>query len=111
MTEERILDFLDGNLSAHEEEELLHRLAVSPERRNLLKQHLQMRELTFTLARRQYVPVPKVVTASLFTTLAANGYAGPQVPTVSESAESLAVSLEESLSRNAANVTASKIPF
>src|SRR5438874_1014764 len=62
MTEERILDFLDGNLSSHEEEELLHRLAVSPERRSLLKQHLQVRELTSSLARRQFVTVPIAVT-------------------------------------------------
>src|SRR5260221_4727066 len=107
MTEERILDFLDGNLSAHQEEELLHRLAVSPERRDLLKQHLQMRELTSSLARRQYVPVPKTVTASLFTTLAANGYAGPKMPATNS--ENLVASLEKNLDRAAQTVT-TKIP-
>src|SRR2546423_6871915 len=95
MTEERILDFLDGNLEASEEEELLHRLAVSPERRNLLKQHLQMRELTSTLARRQYVSVPKALTAALFTTLAANGYAGPAMPANTEVRDTLITSLEK----------------
>ncbi len=107
MTEERILDFLDGNLGASDEEELLHRLAVSPERRNLLKQHLQMRDLTATLARRQYVPVPKVLTASLFTALAANGYAGPVMPSAS-SKEALVASLENNLSKSAETVVASK---
>jgi len=103
MTEEHILDFLDGNLSSHQEEELLHRLAVSPERRDLLKQHLQMRELTSSLARRQYIPVPKTVTASLFTTLAANGYAGPKMP--APNSETLVASLEKNLDRAAQTVT------
>ncbi|MEI8134737.1 MAG: hypothetical protein WCH46_06620 [bacterium] len=86
MTEERILDFLDGNLHSSEEEELMHRLAVSPEQRGLLKQHLQMRELTSALAKQQFVTVPKALTASLFTTLAASGYTGPQMPaTIKES--------------------------
>jgi hypothetical protein len=108
MTEERILDFLDGNLGASEEEELLHRLAVSPERRNLLKQHLQMRELTASLARRQFVPVPKTVTASLFTTLASNGYAGPNIPSELNQKESLIASLEKNLDKSAQNIVASK---
>ena len=108
MTEESILDFLDGNLGASEEEELLHRLAVSPERRNLLKQHLQMRELTASLARRQYVPVPKMVTASLFTTLAANGYAGPRVPSELNQKEALQASLEKNLDKSAEKIVAAK---
>ncbi len=108
MTEERILDFLDGNLGASEEEELLHRLAVSPERRNLLKQHLQMRELTASLARRQFVPVPKMVTASLFTTLAANGYAGPHIPSELNQKESLVASLEKNLDKSAEKIVAAK---
>jgi hypothetical protein len=103
MTEERILDFLDGNLGSSEEEELLHRLAVSPERRNLLKQHLQMRELTSSLARRQFVHVPKAVTASLFTALAASGYAGPTMP--ASNSEALVASLESNLDKIASNVT------
>jgi len=105
MTEERILDFLDGNLDAHEEEELLHRLAVSPERRNLLKQHLQMRDLTSSLARRQFIPVPKTVTASLFTALAANGYSGPSMPVPTQSQEALVASMEQNIERAAQTVT------
>jgi hypothetical protein len=108
MSEERILDFLDGNLGASEEEELLHRLAVSPERRNLLKQHLQMRELTAALARTAYVPVPKVVTASLFTTLAANGYAGPSMPGAAESLETIKFAASRSIDRAAENIIASR---
>ncbi|MDP4229144.1 MAG: hypothetical protein Q8916_01915 [Bacteroidota bacterium] len=111
MTEERILDFLDGNLDSSEEEELLHRLAVSPERRNLLKQHLQMRDLTATLSRRQTVVVPKMLTASLFTALAANGYAGPLIPTELNQKESLVASLESDLNRSAKNIAASKSIF
>jgi hypothetical protein len=105
MIEERILDFLDGNLGTSEEEELLHRLAVSPERRNLLKQHLQMRELTSSLARRQYVPVPQAVTTSLFTTLAANGYAGPKMPVSSKSGRKLIASLEKNAGAIAQKIT------
>jgi len=108
MTEERILDFLDGNLEASEEEELLHRLAVSPERRNLLKQHLQMRALTASLARKQYVPVPQMVTASLFSALAANGYAGPNVPSTLNQKESLVASLEKNLDKSAQNIVVTK---
>src|SRR3954468_9641847 len=110
MTEERILDFLDGNLGASEEEELLHRLAVSPEQRNLLKQYLQMRELTATLARKQYVPVPKMITAALFSTLAANGYAGPSMPAPTEPQEALVSSLKRNLDKSATSITASKSP-
>ncbi len=108
MTEERILDFLDGNLGASDEEELLHRLAVSPERRNLLKQHLQVRELTASLARRQYVSVPKMVTTSLFTTLAANGYAGPHIPSELNQKETLIASLEKNLGKSAEKIVAAK---
>ncbi len=76
--EEQILDFLDGNLSAPQEEELLHRLAVSPERRTLLRQHLQVREMVGALAKKQQVAVPTALTASLFATVASLGYTGPQ---------------------------------
>ena len=106
--EERILDFLDGNLGSSEEEELLHRLAVSPERRNLLKQHLQMRELTAALARNSLVTVPKVLTASLFTALAANGYAGPSMPSAAESLESIKFSANQNIDRAAENIIALK---
>ncbi len=80
MIEEQILEFLDGNLSATEEEELLHRLAVSPERRQLLRQHLQVREMVGTLARKQFSHVPGALTASVFSSVAALGYSGPQPP-------------------------------
>ena len=76
--EEQILDFLDGNLSAPQEEELLHRLAVSPERRTMLRQHLQVREMVGALAKKQQVAVPIALTASLFATVASLGYTGPQ---------------------------------
>ncbi len=76
--EEQILDFLDGNLSAPQEEELLHRLAVSPERRTMLRQHLQVREMVGALAKKQQVAVPTALTASLFATVASLGYTGPQ---------------------------------
>ena len=49
MSEEHILDFLDGRLSGSAEEELLHTLAVSPERRQMLRDHLRLRELTSNL--------------------------------------------------------------
>lgn len=76
--EEQILDFLDGNLSGSEEEELLHRLAVSPERRTLLRQHLQVREMVGALAKQQYKQVPIMLTAGVFQAVTALGYTGPQ---------------------------------
>ncbi len=102
--EDGVLDFLDGNLAPAEEEELLHRLAVSPERRALLKQHLQVRELTSALARKNRYNVPKAVTASLFETLSANGYAGPIFHSSNENAEMLRASLEKSLDKAATKV-------
>jgi hypothetical protein len=76
--EEQILEFLDGNLSGTEEEELLHRLAVSPERRTLLRQHLQVREMVSSLAKKQYKQVPVALTAGVFQAVTALGYSGPQ---------------------------------
>lgn len=102
--EDGVLDFLDGNLAPAEEEELLHRLAVSPERRALLKQHLQVRELTSALARKNRYNVPKAVTASLFETLSANGYAGPIFHSSNENAEMLRASLEKNLDKTATKV-------
>lgn len=106
--EDGVLDFLDGNLTPYEEEELLHRLAVSPERRALLKQHLHVRELTSTLARKNRYTVPKAVTASLFETLSANGYAGPIFQSSHESAEVLRTSLENNIDRSAAKIVAKR---
>jgi hypothetical protein len=40
-----ILQFLDGSLSHEEEAELLHRLSVSPERRDILRSHIDQRVL------------------------------------------------------------------
>ncbi len=106
--EDGVLDFLDGNLAPAEEEELLHRLAVSPERRALLKQHLQVRELTSALARKNRYNVPKAVTASLFETLSANGYAGPIFHSSNENAEILRASLEKNLDKAATKVVAKR---
>jgi hypothetical protein len=73
LNEERILDFLDGRLTGGEEEELLHTLAVSPERRGVLKAHMKLREVTSSIASTERVGVPKHVTSQLFTTLEALG--------------------------------------
>ena len=42
---DEILGFLDGNLSAEAEAELLHRMSVSPERRALLRSYFQQQSL------------------------------------------------------------------
>lgn len=74
--EDRILDFLDGHLESHDEEELLHRLAVSPEKRGLLREHLKLREAVSGATKTEQLSVPTNVTASLYRKLAYNGYAG-----------------------------------
>ncbi|HET6512431.1 MAG TPA: hypothetical protein VFH43_09590 [Candidatus Kapabacteria bacterium] len=74
--EDRILDFLDGHLESHDEEELLHRLAVSPEKRGLLREHLKLREAVTGASKTEQLAVPTNVTASLYRKLAYNGYAG-----------------------------------
>src|SRR5688572_4367443 len=76
LTEDRILDFLDGHLESHDEEELLHRLAVSPEKRGLLREHLKLREVVSNAGKTEQLAVPTNVTASLYRKLAYNGYAG-----------------------------------
>jgi hypothetical protein len=43
---EEILRFLDGSLTGEEEAELLHRLSVSPERRDLLRGYMKQQEMT-----------------------------------------------------------------
>ncbi|MDP4200662.1 MAG: hypothetical protein Q8922_08550 [Bacteroidota bacterium] len=73
INEERILDFLDGRLNSGQEEELLHTLAVSPERRGLLRAHMRLRELTSNLASAERLSVPKHVTSQLFRTLQTMG--------------------------------------
>ena len=77
MSEDRILDFLDGRLTSGDEEELLHTLAVSPERRQLLREHLRIREITNTMSKHQSFNVPAHVTSNLFATLGTMGYAAP----------------------------------
>jgi hypothetical protein len=78
MIEHRILEFLDGKLGTADEEELLHTLAVSPERRGLLRQHMRTRELTQSLVHDPELAVPCTLTSSLFAKLAEQGLtAGP----------------------------------
>jgi hypothetical protein len=43
--EEKILEFLDGSLSDSESAELLHALSVSPEKRVILEQHIQLKDI------------------------------------------------------------------
>ncbi len=42
---ERILDFMDGSLSPHDEAELLHTLSVSPEKRGVLRDFMSQKSL------------------------------------------------------------------
>ena len=76
VVEDRILDFIDGHLESHDEEELLHRLAVSPEKRGLLREHMKLRQTVHTASKTEQLAVPTDVTASLYRRLAYNGYAG-----------------------------------
>lgn len=75
LNEERILDFLDGRLTSGQEEELLHTLAVSPERRGVLRAHMRLREITSNLASGERFTVPKHVTSQLFRNLEGLGLA------------------------------------
>jgi len=77
MIEERILDFLDGRLGHAEEEELLHTLAISPERRGMLREHMRLREISQNLSRSSELTVPCPTTAGLFARLTEQGFAGP----------------------------------
>ncbi|HWF43848.1 MAG TPA: hypothetical protein VG537_04325 [Candidatus Kapabacteria bacterium] len=77
LNEDCILDFLDGRLAPGDEEELLHTLAVSPERRQLLREHLKLRELTSTIAKHERFHVPEHVTGQLFATLGTLGFTAP----------------------------------
>lgn len=110
LNEDKILDFLDGSLTSVEEEELLHRLAVSPERRVVLKQHLQLRELSAILAKKHNYIAPKALTAQLFTNLSANGYAGPMYHAATDT-DSLRNSLEANITKSAQNVVEEKKGF
>jgi len=75
--EDKILDFLDGRLSAPDEEELLHTLAVSPERRQVLREHMNVRQLTSTIAQQEQFNVPERLTKQLFARLEEMGYSAP----------------------------------
>jgi hypothetical protein len=80
LSEERILDFLDGRLATPDEEELLHTLAVSPERRQVMREHMKLRELTSTIARQDRFSVPQNVTSQLFNKLEEAGFTPPITP-------------------------------
>ncbi len=80
LSEDRILDFLDGRLATLDEEELLHTLAVSPERRQLMREHMKLRELTSTIARQDRFSVPESVTTQLFNRLEEAGFTPPITP-------------------------------
>ncbi len=75
--EDRILDFLDGRLATPDEEELLHTLAVSPERREVLRAHINLRQMTSSLAREEQFNVPDRLTSRLFDQLSEMGYSAP----------------------------------
>src|SRR5688572_30603952 len=63
MNEDKILDYLDGALGDKESAELMHQLAVSPERRVILEQHLQLKNAINDA--RKPVPVPMALEARL----------------------------------------------
>jgi hypothetical protein len=71
------LDFLDGRLASPDEEELLHTLSVSPERRQVMREHMKLREVTSTIARQDRLTVPEYVTDQLFSKLEGMGYSAP----------------------------------
>ncbi len=80
LSEDRILDFLDGRLATPDEEDLLHTLAVSPERRQVMREHMKLRELTSTIARQDRFSVPESVTTQLFSRLEEEGFTPPVTP-------------------------------
>ena len=63
-----ILQFLDGSLSPEAEAELLHRLSVSPERRDVLRSHIDQRVLF--QRDREAIHVPYAAEQKLWTRLA-----------------------------------------
>jgi len=77
LAEDRILDFLDGHLAVPDEEELLHTLAVSPERRQVMREHMKLREVTSSIARQDRFAVPEYVTDGLFAKLEGMGFSAP----------------------------------
>jgi hypothetical protein len=55
-SEEKILSYLDGSLTDNESAELLHSLSVSPEKRIVLEQHIQLRDIAASAQRPFAVP-------------------------------------------------------
>jgi hypothetical protein len=53
IVEDKILEYLDGSLGEHESAELLETLAVSPEKRALLDDHLRLKDI-LALGRKAY---------------------------------------------------------
>jgi anti-sigma factor RsiW len=100
LSEERILDFLDGRLATPDEEELLHTLAVSPERRQVMREHMKLRELTNSIARQGRFNVPEQVTTQLFSRLEEAGFTPPVTP------ESLLARAPEAMSMRYAGAAA-----
>lgn len=54
--EEKILTYLDGSFDDNENAELLHQLSVSPEKRVILEQHLQLRSVIAQAGKPYAVP-------------------------------------------------------
>jgi hypothetical protein len=87
---ERILDFMDGSLAPDDEAELLHRLSVSPEKRDLLRSFMNQKAL---FARdRQSIAVPYEAEQALWQHL---GAVMPEAaaPAMMESARTVPVPL------------------
>lgn len=62
--ESQIIAYFDGKLSDHESAELMHRVSVSPEIRDLFQQHEALRGLAYRSARN--ISVPASLEESLF---------------------------------------------
>jgi hypothetical protein len=79
--EDKILAYLDGSLSESESSELLERLALSPEKRTILEEHLRMRDV-LALGRKPF-EVPQATEQMLVAQLPAitniGTYAGSSV--------------------------------
>jgi len=103
LSEDRILDFLDGRLASPDQEELLHTLSVSPERRQVMREHMKLREVTNTIARQDKLTVPEYVTDQLFSKLEGMGYSAPV------STEALLTRTPEYVSVAAATVAATAV--
>lgn len=84
-------EFLDGSLLPEEEAELLHRLSVSPERRNLLRSY--MKQQAILNADRASIAVPYEAEQKLWASLAAlPPAAAPLISSVGTTATAVATS-------------------